>query len=273
MIRIRLGGPDMADYPTTGIGDEYVRVFFPDTPDEEPRLPFVTERGWDFSEGVEPSAMRTYTIRDHRPGAVDIDFVAHPGGVAADWALAAQVGQAVGINPPRGLYDRPRVARHQVLIADEPALPAALRVAELTAGEVSTHVVAEVRSPEHRLEAAVDGVTYSWLYGSGNGVAPTHLPEVTRRLTLACDGGTYVWVAGESRATREIRTHLRHGLGLPADSYKVVGYWTDRAEEWTQRYESLDAGVRQRIEDLYDGDLDAEQMIDEVHAIYASAGL
>lgn len=80
MIRVTLGGDDLLDYPTTGIGDEYVRLFFPDEAHLEPRLPFVSGRGWDYEEGVEPSQMRTYTIRDHRPGEIDIDFVIHEGG-------------------------------------------------------------------------------------------------------------------------------------------------------------------------------------------------
>lgn len=28
MVRVTLGGEDMRDYPTTGVGDEYVRLFF-----------------------------------------------------------------------------------------------------------------------------------------------------------------------------------------------------------------------------------------------------
>ena len=79
MIRVTLGGDDLLDYPTTGIGDEYVRLFFPDEAHLEPRLPFVSGRGWDYEEGVEPSQMRTYTIRDHRSGEIDIDFVIHEG--------------------------------------------------------------------------------------------------------------------------------------------------------------------------------------------------
>lgn len=276
MIRVGLGGPDLADYPTTGVGDEYVRVFFPDAPGERVRMPFVTERGWDFPAGVEPAEMRTYTIRAHRPGRIEIDFVVHPGGIAAEWALAARPGAEIALNQPTELYARPERASAQVLIADEPALPAALRIAELTAAELPTRIICEIRAAGHELTAELPAgvaVDYTWLRGSGNGVRPSQLPEVLDRLALPDDGSTYVWVAGETRVTRSVRRHLRHGLGLPAASYRVVGYWTDRAEEWSAGYAALEPAVRDRIDALYASDLDVDVMIDEVDQILSGAGL
>ena len=120
MVRVSLGGDDMHDYPTTGVGGEYVRLFFPDRPDGEVRMPFLADRGWDFPEGVEPAPMRTYTIRAHRAGEVDIDFVVHEGGLAADWALQARPGQRLALNPPQSLFVRPEGTRRQLLVADEP---------------------------------------------------------------------------------------------------------------------------------------------------------
>ena len=102
MVRVSFGGHDMQDYPTTGVGDEYVRLFFPDEPDGEVRMPFVADRGWDYPEGVEPSQMRTYTIRAHRGGEVDIDFVVHEGGIAADSGAAGRARPARGAEPASG---------------------------------------------------------------------------------------------------------------------------------------------------------------------------
>lgn len=271
MIRVTLGGDDMHDYPTTGVGDEYVRLFFPDEPDSQVRMPFLTERGWDFPEGVEPSILRTYTIRDHRPGEVDIDFVEHDGGIAAAWAQQARAGQEVGINPPRPLYERPAWARRQLLVADEPALPAALRIAELTAGDVHTTLLAEVRGAEYQLFAQTDGATYTWLRGTGNGHAPSELVTALERADI--DAETYVWVAAETRLTRQARTYLRHQRKLPADGYKSVGYWTDKAEQWRARYDALGAEFHDRIRALYDSDRDTEEIVDEVQRLYEAAGL
>ncbi|GAA1291718.1 MULTISPECIES: siderophore-interacting protein [Brachybacterium] len=274
MIRISLGGPDMLDYPTTGVGDEYVRIFFPDEPDVEVRMPFVADRGWDYPEGVEPSEMRTYTIRAHRAGEVDIDFVVHEGGLAADWALQAVPGQRVALNPPQKLYARPESARRQLLIADEPALPAALRIAELTGRQVETTVLVELRGRENALRTEhgeEDPTTYRWLCGTGNGATPSQLLETLRREKLEHD--TYVWVAGETRLTREARSYLRHELGLPAEAYKCVGYWTDKAEQWRERYDALGEEFHERLRALYACELDEEEIVDEVQRMYEAVGL
>ena len=274
MVRVTLGGEDMHDYPTTAVGDEYVRLFFPDEPHAQVRMPFVTENGWDFPEGVEPAQMRTYTIREHRPGEVDVDFVVHEGGIAAAWALQATPGQQLALNPPRELYDRPERATRQVLVADEPALPAALRIAELTAHEVATIVLVEVRGAEHELRGTFEGTdpcVYRWLRGTGNGIAPSELISALRREDL--DENTYVWVAAETRLTRQARKLLRHERGLAPDAFKSVGYWTDKAEQWRERYEALGADFAAHVDSLWSSDRDIEEILDEVAEIYEGAGL
>lgn len=281
MIRVTLGGPDMADYPTTGVGDEYVRLFFPDQPNEPVRLPFVADRGWDYPEGVEPSQMRTYTIRAHRPGEVDVDFATHDGGVAGTWVQQAAVGQEVGLNPPISLYELPRDATHQILLADEPALPAALRIAELTSDRIRTTVIGEVRGAEYQLRAeagAPESIEYVWLRGTGNGVRPSEMLSTLRRRleepgVPADPGGLYIWAAGETRLTRLARGLLRKELGWPGSAYKIVGYWTDKAELWRERWEELGPEFHDRIMSLYDEDMDPEERVDEVERLYESVGL
>ncbi|MGO1464709.1 MAG: siderophore-interacting protein, partial [Candidatus Corynebacterium faecigallinarum] len=130
MVRVTLGGPDMTDYPTTGVGDEWIRVFFPDAPADPVRLPELEGRGWTYADGIEPSEMRAYTVRAWRPGEIDVDFVVHGNGVATTWATTVDPGGEVGITPPVDAYTRPDTATRQILLCDEPGLPAALRIAE-----------------------------------------------------------------------------------------------------------------------------------------------
>lgn len=274
IVRVTLAGDDMHDYPTTGIGDEYVRLFFPDTPDAEVRKPFITEGGWDFEEGQEPAEMRTYTIRKHRRGEVDIDFVVHEGGIAAAWAMQARPGQQIALNPPRGLYERPHWARRQILVADEPALPAALRIAELTADDVETLVVAEVRGADYQLCAegvAEDRLSYVWLRGTGNGNAPSGLLDALKRQSI--DESTYVWIAGEAALTREIRGYLRHELKFGKDAYTSVGYWRVHAEEFRAKYDALGEEFHARLRELWASEGDSEEIVDEVNQLFADAGL
>lgn len=273
MVRVHFGGADLADYPTTGTGDEYVRMFFPDAPDQEVRMPRITSvRGWEYPDDVEPSEMRVYTIRQHAPGRVTVDFVVHDGGVAAAWAEEAVVGRAVGINPPCGLYDRPEELTRQILVADEPGLPAALRIAELTADQVQTVLVLEVRDAANRLHAAVDGVEYVWLDGSGNGRGESRVLEALRELAPGDD--TYVWVSTEGRLNRAVRRYLRHEQKLPADGYKCVAYWQERAEAWRSCFDAQGETFAAKIQAARSAEgRDTEAIIDEIDGLYEAAGL
>lgn len=267
MVRIVFGGDGLDGFVSTGIGDEYFRVFFPADGQHEPNLPFPTEDGyWDFAEGVEPAPMRTYTVRgwDAEATELTIDFVVHDGGVAAAWALNARPGDVVGVNTPKGLYDPPAEIEWQLLIADATGLPAAARLAENAPAGVRTRVVLEVSSPEDELDIdPAEGVELHWVHG-GNGHAPTRIEEILRASELPSGPG-YVWVAGETKATRGVRKHLRHELKLPASAYKVIGYWTENAEAWRERYDSLDEGTHARLMAMWDDDTRPTEDIEEAY--------
>lgn len=267
MVRIVFGGEGLDGFVSTGVGDEYFRVFFPAEGQHEPNLPFPTEDGyWDFADGVEPAPMRTYTVRgwDAEAAELTIDFVVHDGGVAAAWALNARPGDVVGVNTPKGLYDPPAEIEWQLLIADATGLPAAARLAENAPAGVRTRVVLEVSSPEDELDIRpADGVELHWVHG-GNGHAPTRIEEILRASELPSGPG-YVWVAGETKATRGVRKHLRHKLKLPASAYKVIGYWTENAEAWRERYDSLDEGTHARLMAMWDDDTRPTEDIEEAY--------
>lgn len=282
MIRIALGGDDMGDYPTTGSGDEYVRLFFPDTVSEEPRLPRVVGRGWEYDEGVEPSAMRTYTIRTHRRGHVEIDFVRHDGGLAADWAERAHTGAVIGISEPFAQFAADPAVRQLTLVADATALPAVERIVEQTDPSVRIRVFCEITDPQDaRVPARTAGtpVEMTWVHRSGNGLFPSRVAEVFLRTPVCTDGSEAVWVAGESAMTRRIRTHLRKTLQLPTARTHIVGYWTDDEQAWRARFDALDAVVTARLDALYadysgaGSDAERENVLDDIYALYESVGL
>ncbi|MGF6822109.1 NADPH-dependent ferric siderophore reductase [Microbacterium sp. ZKA21] len=276
MVRIVFGGEGLDGFVSTGVGDEYFRVFFPKDDQAEPNLPFPTEDGyWDFPEGVEPAPMRTYTVRawDAAAQEITIDFVVHDGGVAAAWALRARPGDVVGVNTPKGLYAPEDGIEWQLLIADATGLPAAARLAETAPTGVRTRVVVEVASADDELEITVaDGVELHWVHG-GNGHGPTRIEDILRASDLP-DGPGYVWVAGETKATRGVRRHLRHELKLPSTAYKVIGYWTANAEEWREKYNSLDETTLGRLTAMWDDQTRSEEEIeDEYEAELEKLGL
>ena len=274
MIRVTLGGEGLADFESTGVGDEYLRVFLPTPGEAEPVLPFATEDSWDYPEGVQASPMRTYTVRAvPAPGLVVIDFVVHDGGVAATWAQQAKPGDVVGLNSPRGLYDPPADLAWQILLADATGLPAVGRLIEQAPAGVRTRVVVEVPDAGHRQSFPVNpDVDIAWVYG-GNGHGPCRLEEILRSIDLP-DGVGYVWFAGETKVLRAVRKYLRHERGLPVTAYKTIGYWTAKAEEWEERWENLDPSVKAWIDSLWaDEERDEEEITDAYFDKLESLGL
>lgn len=270
--RVVLGGPGLADFESTGVGDEYLRVMFPAPGAAEPDLPVVEDGVFDFGK-VDLALLRTYTVRDHDAdaGEVTIDFVVHEGGVASTWARGAKVGDVVGLNSPTAMYDAPADLAWQVLAADAAALPALSRILEMTPRHVRTRVVLELPDdvdvvlPEHPVADVVRIV-------AGNGHGPSRLPEIVETLNRP-EGVGYVWVAGESKALRGVRKHLRHVLGLPASAYKSVGYWIEDAEKWREDYDALDADTRAALDALWESDRDEEEIEDEYDERLTALGL
>ncbi|HKU36107.1 MAG TPA: siderophore-interacting protein [Paenarthrobacter sp.] len=275
MVRITFGGPGLAGFETTGVGDEYLRVFLPDPGDHEARLPISTGDSWDWEAGVKPSAMRTYTVRsvDAAAGTVDIDFVVHDGGLAASWAQRAQVGDVVGLNSPTGLYEPPGELQWQILLADATGLPAVARLLELTPPGIRTRVLIELEDPSHQQELNLGaGTEVAWIHG-GNGHSQSRLDEVLRSMELP-GGVGYIWVAGEAKVLRSIRKYLRHEKKLTPESYKLIGYWTDKSEAWEERWENLDAETRRWFDELWsDEKRDREEIVDLQDAKFELLGL
>ncbi|NKS55223.1 SIP domain-containing protein [Rhodococcus hoagii] len=279
MIRIVFGG--LNGFTSTGVGDEYLRLHFPVPATGEFVLPEIDPnatngRGWIYPEGKEPSPCQPYTVRrfDGGRGEMTIDFVVHEGGVASDWAQSAQPGDVLYLGASRGLYEPPAHTEWQIFVTDATGLPALGRLVENLPAHVRATAIVEVADPSHeqRIESAAD-VEFVWLHGTGNGIAASALPEAIRRLSIP-EGTGYIWVAGESTMLRDIRKYLRHDLGIAADAYKVIGYWTYKAEEWRARYDALDETVKARLDAVWDDtDRDEEDIRDEVDRTLENAGL
>lgn len=262
LTRVTLAGPGIEGFLSTGIGDEYVRVFFPHGDDPtDVSLPVPADDWWETPEGAPEAPMRTYTISGVRPdaGELDIDFVLHEAGIAGPWASRAEPGHVLGLNSPTGLYSPPSDITWQVLVADLTGLPAVARIAADAPAGVRTRVVLEVPHDDDRVPFEVGpDVEVTWVIG-GNGHAPSALGHLVRGIVddrLALDEG-YVWVAGETVALRDVRKYLRKELGLPATRFKVVGYWTPIVA-WDEKFAALPASVQQELDAIWTESEDAE---------------
>lgn len=276
MVRLTFGGPGLAEFQSTGIGDEYLRLFFPNPETGKLHLPHIAEDGrWTYPDGQQAIRCSTYTVRRFDPGTgeLDIDFVVHEGGLASEWAQRARPGDSITINNPRGLYTPPADITWQLLVADATGLPALSRLIEQTPPHVKSRVLVEMARAEDQLELpAHPGTTVTWLHDSGNGVAPSRMAEIVRSVPLPPTPG-YIWVAGEQKAVRAIRKYLRQELKLPAERYELVGYWIADGETWEAKWEALDPEIKARIDAAWSSDRDPEEVRDEYEATLETLGL
>ncbi len=275
MVRVTLGGEGLRELKTTGVGDEYVRLFFPDPETGELVLPQVDAQGfWKYPEGKKPAHCECYTIRCARPGEVDLDFVVHEHGRASEWAQAAKPGDTITMREPYGIYEAPADAKWQLFVCDATGLPALGRLLEGLGADVEARAIVEVPDASHEQVFETRAtLKLVWLHGSGNGLAPSKLEDAVRSMNLPTDREVYVWVASEARAVRPIRKYLRHVLKWPATRYSITGYWTDRLAEWERNWAALDGGVKKQIDDLWRSGRDAQDVRDDVEAVMEKFGL
>lgn len=275
MVRVTLGGDGLKDLKTTGVGDEYVRLFFSDVETGELVLPQEDEQGfWKYPEGKKPAHCECYTIRYFRDGEIDLDFVVHEHGRASEWAQATKPGDEIVLREPYGIYEAPADADWQLFVCDATGLPALGRLLEGLAENVEARVIVEVpdKSHEQQFETRAK-LKIVWLYGAGNGIAASQLGDAVKSMTFPADRSVYMWVASEAKTVRPIRKYLRHELKWPATRYSITGYWTDKLAEWERNWDALDPAVRKQIDDLWRSGRDAQDVRDDVEAVMEKFGL
>ncbi|MCM0679159.1 siderophore-interacting protein, partial [Micromonospora phytophila] len=136
LVRVTFGGAELADFAGGG-RDQSVSLFLPHPGQLEPVLPVEAGEDWFTAwraiDADVRAVMRSYTIREQRPGraGVDIDVVRHGDtGPATRWAGRARPGDRVVLLGPavhdnRSVCFRPPAGTGPVLlVADETALPA-----------------------------------------------------------------------------------------------------------------------------------------------------
>ena len=105
MTRVRLGGDSLSGL--AAVPGQTLKIYVPDLLSGHP----IT---------------RDYTVRDYdsRKPSLDIDFVLHGDGPAANWARGAQPGDTLEFVGPSGRYRPDPQADWHLFAGDETALPA-----------------------------------------------------------------------------------------------------------------------------------------------------
>ncbi|MFB4308016.1 siderophore-interacting protein [Actinomadura sp. GTD37] len=235
MVRVTFGGTALDGFATAG-RDQRFKLFLPHPHQDAPVMPENSDgdtwfADWRALDPAERGIMRSYTVRDHRPGELDVDFALHAdgsSGPAARWAAAARAGDRVTIlgptGPDNGGYDfRPPPGSPVVIAGDLTALPAiAGNLAWLPAG-TPAQVWIDVPHAEDRqdLPTAAD-TEITW-------VSPGTVLDAVRDAEIP--GGAYAWIAGESAVVKALRRHLVKERGLDRRAVSFTGYWRRGATE------------------------------------------
>ncbi|MBM0232094.1 siderophore-interacting protein [Micromonospora sp. STR1_7] len=251
LIRITFGGPELVDFAGGG-RDQSVSLFLPHPGQHAPVVPIEQGDDWFGAWRALPpdvrAVMRSYTIREHRPaaGEVDIDFVSHGDtGPASRWAALAGPGDRVLLLGP-AVYDNRSVCFRPpddtdvvVLAADETALPAAAGIlAWLPSG---TPVRAWIEVPDAaditELPTAADA-EIRWIVRGSTAPGSDLLVSSIRAARLPA-GTPYAWIAGEAGAVRALRRHLVGERGFDRRRVTFAGYWRRGLSEEDVRAEAL----------------------------------
>ncbi len=215
LVRLRLGGPGLAGFASTGAPDEWVGLVVPG----QFQSRYYTVRSWDGAELV-------------------LDVVVHDEGLVTEWVAgsgARVVGEEVTISDPRGSFAPPPDAAWVMLVGDLTAMPAIARTCETTSLPIEVWAEVPEDLPGY-LPQGPDGPGVTWLSPPADG--PSALAAVVEELTWPAGTG-YFWMAGESAQMRAIRKHLMRERRLPADQYDVMGYWRANARRHVR---SVDPG-------------------------------
>lgn len=270
-LEFEVGEGSGEGYTPIAPGDESIAFYFsPDgaelraVPSDDPKA----LGGWEIGDEDRSLGHRNYTVRSYDPGTrrMVVDVAEHGHGPAIDWFRAAQPGWRLLAAGPRSWYEPPGDAVRHVLAGDLAALPALARILEDTPAGIEVTVIAEVldRSEIDYLPHR-PGTEIIEAIGTGNGAAPSRLPELLRTVDLPTDA--YLWLAGEAADTRAAKKHVR-GLGWARDRADVVGYWRFEAEEWTKRFE---AAGEDRLRSVFADALAAGLSRDEATDLYEQA--
>jgi NADPH-dependent ferric siderophore reductase len=251
MVRVTLGGAELARLASGG-RDQRVKLFLPHPGQDVPVVP----RGEDWYaewRAMDPEVraiMRTYTVREQRPGPgkpnapdalgeLDIDFALHGdgGGPASRWAARARAGDRVAllgpIRPDNGGVDfRPPPGSEWMLItADEASLPAVAGILAWLPAGAQARVWIEVPYAADLQELPTEATAeITWLVRGGSRSPGRAVLDAVRSADLP-DGTPYAWIAGEARAAGELRRHLLDERGFDRKAVTFTGYWRLGATE------------------------------------------
>ncbi|MFF7299114.1 SIP domain-containing protein [Streptomyces sp. NPDC008265] len=226
MVRLVLGGEELADFGAGAYTDHYVKLLFAPAGVNYP-APWDLERiRADFPRAQWPR-QRAYTVRNWDPvhRELTLDFVVHGDeGLAGPWAARVQPGEQVRFLGPGGAYAPDPTAGWHLLVGDESALPAIAAAMERMPAGAEVHAFIEIDGPDDELKVSTpDGITPVWLH-RGDRPVGRMLVEAVQALEFP-SSDVHAFVHGEAGFVKDLRRHLRLERGVASERLSISGYW------------------------------------------------
>jgi NADPH-dependent ferric siderophore reductase len=217
LVRVTVGGDELADFDYAGTDQNVMLYFYPD--DAELPSPLTLEAARAMWSQVRPLT-RTYTIRRYDADAheIDFDFVLHDSpGPASDWAREARPGDRLIFVGPSPAYQPDPDADWHLLAGDETALPAIAAILRELGPDAVTRVFVEVEDAAEELPVSAP---VTWVHRCAGdtlagAVAAASLPS----------GRVDAWLAGERSSMVALRAHLLDERGFDRRAVRPTTYW------------------------------------------------
>ncbi|MGH3973448.1 MAG: siderophore-interacting protein [Pseudonocardiaceae bacterium] len=170
---------------------------------------------------------RDYTVRDYNAAqpCLDIDFVLHGEGSAANWARRVQPGAALEFIGPSGRYRPDPSADWHLFAGDESALPAIQAYVAMLPADARAFLYIEIADDAER--QPIPGLArpaVRWLPRGGRAPGTSTMLEDTLRAEPLPPGQGRIWIAGHTPTVRRLRAHLLD-QGVDRRTLYVKGYW------------------------------------------------
>ncbi len=225
VVRLVLGGDELAGLPVGEFTDHYIKILFPVPGAVYPEPIDLATIRRDLPAAQWPR-LRAYTVRafDADAGELTVDVVYHGDeGLAGPWAATLRPGDPVHFTGPGGAYAPSPDADWHLLVGDESALPAiAVALERLPAGAPAT-VLVEISGPAEEQPLPSPGqVRLTWLH---RGDRPVGAALVAAVRALDFPPGVHAFVHGEATFVRELRRLLRVERKVPRERLSISGYW------------------------------------------------
>lgn len=253
LVRLVLGGEELAGLPVGEFTDHYVKLVFPPDGVDLPRPLDLAAVKRELPREQWPR-LRAYTVRawDAAAGEMTIDVVHHGDeGLAGPWAARLRPGDEVLFVGPGGAYAPDPTADWHLLVGDESALPAIGAALERLPEGAPAVVLVEIADPADEQPLSSPGaVALTWLHRGDRPVGAA-LVEAVRALEFP-PGRVHAFVHGEATFVKELRRLLRVERSVPREALSISGYWRQGMDDegwrstkpdWNRQVEAEEAEV------------------------------